>query len=148
LVAKGISFAVSLLLTGACMIRSSEKNLMVLQWEAPVGRTPQAKIVVHVDELKEGDKGVLGPIENHPSMAHSIPNPIEIHGTVTHRPADFAGGSVTLKYPKYKLADARVADRLALAIVGKTTCICVARVPVDVKDADVDPWLARWTCQE
>jgi hypothetical protein len=130
------------------MIRSSEKNLVVLQWEAPVGRAPQAKIVVRVDELKEGDKGVLGSIENHPSMAHSIPNPIEIHGPVTHRPADFGGGAVSLKYPKYKLPDARVADRLALAIVGKSTCICVARLPVEVKDADVEPWLARWTCHE
>lgn len=130
------------------MTRSSEKNLVVLQWEAPVGRAPQAKIAVRVDELKEGDKGVLGPIENHPSMAHSIPSPVEIHATVTHRPADFAGVAVTLKYPKYKLADARVGDRLALAIVARTTCICAARIPTDVKDPDVEPWLARWTCPE
>ena len=58
------------------------------------GRTPQDKIVVRVDELIEPDRAVLGPIDNHPSMAHSMPNPIDIRGTVLHRSPGWAADRV------------------------------------------------------
>ena len=125
----------------------SDKDILQLQWEAPAGRQPDDKIVVRVDELEAADKGVLGSVENHPSLAHSMPNPIEIRGTVLH-PRAWIASLVKLKYPKYKMKDAKLNDRVALALVKKVTCICAGRVPEDVTEAGLSDWLEHWTCKE
>src|ERR1051325_4027940 len=84
--------------SGGCLMRSSNKTVLKLHWEAPAGREPSQKLVVRVDEMREPDKGMLGYIENHPSMAHSMPSPVEIQGTVVHRPADWSAPTITLRY--------------------------------------------------
>jgi hypothetical protein len=127
---------------------SSDKKVLQLQWEAPAGRQPEHKIVVHVDEMQVSDKGLFGPIENHPSMAHSMPNPIEITGSVIQHAADWSAARVKLKYPQYKMKEAKVQDRLALAIVAKDTCICMTRVPDDVADTSLTDWLQQWACSD
>jgi len=152
---KVISCAVSLLLTGACMARApkgvAQKSVLELYAEEPVGRAPQDKVVIRVDQLQEADQGFLGALGNHPSLAHAMPQPIEIRGTVLVGSFVEDVGTVKLRAPKAKLRDLQVGDRLALGLVARTTCICATLLPTSVKDAELQSWLASWlkvgTCQ-
>src|SRR5262249_16236769 len=106
------------------------------------------KIIVRIDELKEADKGLLGSVENHPSLAHSIPDPIDMTATVISHSADWSAASVKLRYPKHKMKDAKVKDRVALGLFAKDKCICMTEVASDVAEAELAMWLDKWTCPE
>lgn len=121
-VAAVLSLSLFLFPTGGCLMRSSN------QWEAPAGRQLSQKLVVRVDQMREGDKGILGSIENHPSMAHALPNPVVLQGTVAQQPSGWTATAIRLRYPKHKMKDVKVKDRVALGVVQKDVCICTARV--------------------
>lgn len=129
-------------------MRSTQKSVLQLQWEAPAGRQPRQKIIMVIDELEAAGKGLLGSIENHPSLAHSMPNPMQMRGPVIRHPADWTADQVTLRYPNYKMKDAKVKDRIALAIVPNNVCICIAPVPADVAEPQLNGWLEQWSCAE
>ena len=126
-------------------MRSSEKNVQ-LRWEGAAGRQPEGKLLVQVRELKAAGQGLLGQLENHPSLARSLPDPVDIQASVLRHTGSWSGSSVSLRYSRYELPEAAVNDRLALAVIGQEVCICIARVPGSVAEAALDDWLARWTC--
>jgi hypothetical protein len=100
-----------------------------------------------VQELKAAGQGLLGQLENHPSLAGSVPEPVDIKATVLRHTGSGSASSVSLRFSKYELPDAAVNDRLALALIGQEVCICLARVPSGVPESALDDWLAKWTCE-
>jgi hypothetical protein len=126
-------------------MRSSGKDVQ-LRWEGSAGRQPETKLVVQVQKLEVAGQGVLGQLENHPSLAHSMPDPVDLKASVLHHTGAWSGASVALRYPKYKLPDAAAHDRLALAVIGQQVCICLAHVPSGLANAALDDWLAQWNC--
>jgi hypothetical protein len=128
-------------------MRSSGRELVQLQWEGAAGRQPESKLVVQVRERKEGAPGTLGQLGNHPSLARSVPSPVDIQAAVLAHTGSWSAPNVALRYPKYKLPDAALNERLALGVLGQNVCICLARVPGDVADAALPEWLAHWQCE-
>jgi len=126
-------------------MRSSGKHVQ-LRWEGAAGRQPEGKLLVQVQELKAAGQGLLGQLENHPSLARSIPEPVDINASVLRYTGSWSGSSVSLRYSRYELPDGAVNDRFALALIGQEVCICLARVPSSVAEAALDDWLAQWTC--
>jgi hypothetical protein len=127
-------------------MRWSDQNIE-LQWEGAAGRKPDGKLLVQVQDLKAAGQGVLSQLRNHPSLAHSMPEPVDLRASVLHHTGAWSGSSVALRYPKYMLPDANANDRLALAVIGEKVCICLARVPSSVAETALEDWLAQWTCE-
>jgi hypothetical protein len=126
-------------------MQRSGKGAAELHWEGAAGRQPTEKIVVRVEAVERGDKGALGSIQNHPSLAGSMPDPMVLRGDVVARAGSFAASAASVRYPRVELKEVAAKDRVALGLVGGA-CICLERVPDSVGEQDLPAWLAAWRC--
>jgi hypothetical protein len=126
-------------------MRWSSKDVQ-LQWEGAAGRQPDGKLLVEVEDLKAAGKGTLAQLRNHPSLAQSMPDPVDLRASVLRHTGVWSGSGVSLRYPQYLLPDATTHDRLALAVIGEKVCVCLARVPSAVPESALEAWLAQWKC--
>lgn len=127
-------------------MQRSGKGIAELEWESAAGRQPTEKIVVRVDTVEPADKGVLGSVSNHPSVARSMPSPMVLSGKVVVHGATFTASAAAVQYPKYELASVAPKDRVAMGLVAGSTCICLQRIPDEIGEQSLAAWLAAWRC--
>lgn len=117
-----------------------------LAWEWPGDSKPDARMVVRVDNLTaQRDGGPFG-LRRSPSIAASLPEPVELSGTVISGESDWAGRAISLVLPSAEIAGVRSDDRVALGVLGAGTCICVEKLPREIADHRLRSWLAAWDC--
>jgi hypothetical protein len=119
-----------------------------LHWKWVEGRRPNQKMVVRLDHVEAWTGGPLG-IGKSPSMPTGFLDPVELRGTILAHEVGWDAKEIRLVLPSEELPDARVGERVGLAILGGDypLCICAARVPDESATADLSVWLAGWKCK-
>lgn len=124
--------------TGGCAVAADVE----LQWEWPADRSPKHRVAATVTALGPTKQGVA----KSPSIARQLPDPMLLEGKVTAGHDPWSGHSFKLVVPKVELADIAVGDTVALGVVDDAVCICIAPIPREYLDAQLQKWLADWKC--
>lgn len=122
-----------------------QKDVVVLKWEWPAGRAPDARIAIRVDDVAAEGSGWFGT-KRSPSIAGNLPDPYRVRGDAIGVDPAWTGKQLEIVLPRAELPEVRPGERLAMGLVSGQVCICVAVVPDDVKESELDPWLAGFPC--
>ncbi len=126
----------------------SQSNEIALdfKWEWPGGRTPDHRIMVRVDRLSKPNQGLFG-WKKSPSLADTLPDPIDLHGTILAGHSGWSGKKLMLSLPKVELAGAGEGDKVAMGVLSQGICICIEKAPDHLRESDLEQWLTSWTCK-
>jgi len=108
-----------------------------LRWEWPAARQPEIKLVVEIGSVKKAGQGLFG-VKKSPSIAGSLPDPMQLMGEVASGPTHLVGKSIQAVLPEVELGGAGKGDFLAMGVLGESICICAKKV--DSASADLDDW--------
>ncbi len=97
-----------------------------LRWEWPAERQAQIKLMMTVEKTKAADQGLFG-IKKSPSLAGSLPDPVEVTGVITKGDATLINKSVRLVLPKMELGETGAGDNLLLGVINNNICICIKK---------------------
>ncbi|KAB2934433.1 MAG: hypothetical protein F9K25_04530 [Candidatus Contendobacter sp.] len=148
-VAALLSFTLLLITTqslGGQNMSQSNEVVLDFKWEWPGGRAPDYRILVRVDRLSKPGQGLFG-WKKSPSLAATLPDPIDLHGVVVAGHSGWNGKKLALSLPKVELSDAGEGDTVAMGVLSQGVCICIEKAPNNLQEGDMERWLASWTCK-
>ena len=132
-------FVVAMLIIGGCSM-ASELNF---SWEWPNDRLPDHKLAIKVDKVKPQSTGFLG-LKKSPSFVTSLPDPMELTGTVISDSAGLTGKRINIVLPKLELGGVTEGDIVAIGVLDAGICICLEPIPGAESEAHI--WLEQWLC--
>lgn len=132
-------FVIAMFFIGGCTMASE----LSFSWEWPNDRLPDHKLAVKVDRLKPHSTGFLG-LKKSPSFVASLPDPMELAGTVVAGKASLVGKRVNIVLPKLELGSVSADDIIAVGVLDAGTCICLE--PVPTPESEASAWLEQWQC--
>ncbi len=113
-----------------------------LRWEWPAGRQPEKKLLGVVDRIEKQGDGLFG-VGRSPSIAENLPDATRVSGRLIGLP----GNAVfSLVLPKLELGDIAKHDKVGLAIIGESACVCITKAPDGLDDEALRAWLKAWDC--
>lgn len=123
------------------------RNDVDLGWEWRAQRALDQRIGLRIDQIKKEKTGIFG-VFNAPSLDRSLPDPMNIQGTVVavDRPGLLsASQSVRFRIPRMEMKDVQIGDWIALGII-KEKAVCLSPAPVDISEGNIGTWLADAPC--
>lgn len=124
------------------------RNDVELGWEWRAQRALDQRIGLRIDQIEKEKTGIFG-ILNAPSLDRSLPDPMNIQGTVSavDRPGLIsANQSISFRIPRMEMNDVEVGDWIALGII-KEKAVCLSRAPVDISKDNIGVWLVDAPCE-
>lgn len=133
----------SLMMGGSVMAEDTLK----LGWEWRAERALEQRVALRVTSVAKEKRRFFGLLDS-PSLAGSLPDPMEVAGEVLHidrnGPAS-AGDILGFRIPAMELGATGTGSRLAIGIIGDKV-VCLSAAPDDVTDADLPAWLPDAPC--
>jgi hypothetical protein len=129
---------------GAKAMSLFSADAVSLKWEWPADRTPDGKILVKVRDVKKEGGGVFG-IKKSPSLAESLPDPMQLSGEIIDGRSDWNGRALMFVLPAVELPQVSAGDHVGIAFIDDAG-VCIAKAPADAGAEALRDWLASWTC--
>lgn len=124
------------------------RNDVELGWEWRAQRALDQRIGLRIDQIEKEKTGIFG-ILNAPSLDRSLPDPMNIQGTVSavdRLGLISANQSISFRIPRMEMKDVEVGDWIALGII-KEKAVCLSRAPVDISEDNIGVWLVDAPCE-
>ncbi|MFM9970473.1 MAG: hypothetical protein ACKVQK_18950 [Burkholderiales bacterium] len=116
-------------------------------WQWPADRIPDIRLLAKVSKFEKQKEGLLGTNKS-PSIAGNLPDAHVLTGTIVEGSNLSSNQVFTLTLPRIEAVDIAVNDYVALGIIDKDICICIAKVPSSESRAKMVEWLANWKCSK
>lgn len=129
----------------------ADSDVQNKRWDsqAPVGREPEARLLVRIEKLEKKRKP-FKPLIKSPSIIEDPPDAHILEGYVVDGDEEFNNTKIKLMFSRSEEKNIETNDYVALGIIKshpqKNIFICMEKVPSELSLAEKLKWLESWKC--